>query len=665
MRTVSAAWRPLVEAYRQGLGVEEFLAVLIPSRNLVLTGRPWPDGWLPAGMLVYPHLAPMGQGLGAISVELADDRSSRLGTVACEVRVQAGQIGAPLSPLQQMLLTLGEQPALVWVAFRGGAVQEHQQILPVFSGRIQAPRLARGVLTFTIVDGSAQDHRDIEVPLGTSLFPGAPLDAHGLTIPLVIGTALGVAPTLVSSVAHGTLATPLPAAAVETVNLQETGANFPEAGAIVVGGETITYSGRRVGLLLDGASTLQLLAPVRSAPVAHPAGEAVTLAPPIVYRYLIGLGLTPLELLAVRDVNGVIATYTFVPNTPGSPEGTATLELSEVHEDVQVDVQVIPEPPLPPLINGGFETGGLAPWAALPGTTAFVVLQDTQAGAYKLQFQEVGTTLQGVTQDVAVVVGERYVLLFNWRTPIQMLDNLLTNGDFRIPPFAFPPDPELPLPEPDPEYGWEYPEAEGMKHAEIDYEPPVPVPDEPELPPDPEYPPDPPTASTVNAQGAQVFTLPIAPLYKDVEEPTSAFGYEAAGYASYRVAMEQSLTLSAGQPVALDVRVSAFVQSAPTGSTVTYAAVGAGGVTLGSLPPLSEVTVEAQLWPGSAGGQPVYQRYLQPDQAPTPSGRQAEFQLHGTFTPTGTSYRFVIAISGRYIGKIPPIVVTTAVVAVA
>ena len=135
----------------------------------------------------------------------------------------------------------------------------------------------------------------------TSLFPGAPLDAHGLTIPLVIGTALGVAPTLVSSTAQGTLATPLPATAVETVNLAETGANFPAAGAILVGGETITYSGRRVGLLLDGGAALQLLAPVRNAPVTHNAGEAVALAPPIVYRYLIGLGLTPLELLAVRD----------------------------------------------------------------------------------------------------------------------------------------------------------------------------------------------------------------------------------------------------------------------------------------------------------------------------------------------------------------------------
>lgn len=645
MRTVSTAWRPLVEAYRQGLGVEAFLAVLIPSRNLVLTGRPWPDGWLPAGMQVYPHLAPMGQGLGALSVELADDRSSRLGSVACEVRVQAGQVGTPLSPMQQTLLTLGEQPALVWAALRGGALREHHEILQVFSGRVATPRLARGVLTLTIVDGSAQDHRDIEVPLGTSLFPGAPLDAHGLTIPLVIGTALGVAPQLVSSTAQGTLATQLPATAVETINLAETGANFPDAGAVLVGTETITYSGRRVGLLLDGASALQLLAPVRSAPVTHNAGEVVTLAPPIVYRYLIGLGLTPLELLAVRDANGVIGTYTFVPNTPGSPEGTATLELPTAHEGVQVDVQVIPEPPLPPLINGGFETGGLAPWAALPDTNAFVVLQDTQAGAYKLQLQNVDTTLVGVTQDVAVEVGERYVLLFNWRTPVQMTDNLLENGDFTDPT----------------EEAWEI-VIEGMEDAVPEHIPPPP--------------------GAVDAHGYQQFTLPVKPFY-DVSIGTPfepGFLRYTSGYASYRVAMQQPLTLTAGQPVTIDVRVQAFTQTAEpwlvpqiTGAlhpTEDFSTI-FPDIIPGTMPLMSEVIAEAHIWPVVAATEPqppTYPHYLQPDQPSNTTGRLAEFRLPSgqwEFVPTQSLYLFEVSISGRYIGQIPPITVTTAVVAVA
>jgi len=642
MRDVSDAWAPLVQAYRQGLGVEDFLAVLLPSRNLVLTSRPWPDGWLPAGMLVYPYLAPMGQGVGSISIELADDRSSRLGTVTCQVRVQAGQVGAPLDPVQQLLLTLSEQPAVVWGGFLGGVTHTDSQIVTLFSGRVQAPRLTRGLLTFTIVDGLAQDHRDIEIPLGTSVFPGAPLDARGLAIPLVIGTALGVSPTLVASVANGTLATPLPAAAVETVNLTETGATFPASGAIAVGSETITYSGRRVGLLLDGVSALQLLSPVRSAPVTHLAGEAVTLAPPIVSRYLIGLGLTPLELLAVRDESGVIDTYTFVTDPPGLPAGTAVLELPTAHEGVQVDVQVIPVPPLPPLLNGGFETGTLAPWTALPGTTAAVVAQEVQAGSYKLQLQNVGTTLVGVTQDVAVEVGERYVLLFNWRTPVQMTGNLLDNGDFTDPTDVI----------------WEV-ETEGMEHAEPTYEP-----------------------GTVNEHGSQTFTLPVKPFY-DISMGTPfepGFLRLVTGYASYRVAMQQPLILIAGQPVIFDVRVQAFTQTAepwlvpqitgafhPTQDVSTVFP----GMVPGSVPLMSEVIVEAHFLPVVAATEPhppVYPHYLQPDQPSSTTGRLAEFRLpsgQGEFVPTQSLYLFEVSISGRYIGQIPPIQVTTAVVSVA
>jgi len=153
-------------------------------------------------------------------------------------------------------------------------------------------------------------------------------------------------------------------------------------------------------------------------------------------------------------------------------------------------------------------------------------------------------------------------------------------------------------------------------------------------------------------------------LYEDDPDPTSSFGYRAAGYASYRATMEQPLTLAPGQTVALDVRVSAFLWAGRT--DVVYAAAGGAlGVTLGSLPPLSEVTVEVQLWPVPGGGRPEYQRYLQPDQPAGPSGRQAEFRLQSTVTPVGGEYRFVIAISGRYIGQIPPIEVTTAVVSVA
>src|SRR4249920_1080170 len=152
MRDVSAAWAPLTAAFRLGVGVETSLAVLIPGRNLALVARPWPDGLLPAGMAVYPFLAPTGTGLGSISIELADDRSSRLGTVSCQVRVQAGQVGAVLDPVQQQLLTIAQQEAFIWGAFVGGALRDQVEVLTLFAGRVAQPRLVRGVLIFTIVD---------------------------------------------------------------------------------------------------------------------------------------------------------------------------------------------------------------------------------------------------------------------------------------------------------------------------------------------------------------------------------------------------------------------------------------------------------------------------------------------------------------------------------
>ena len=78
----------------------------------------------------------------------------------------------------------------------------------------------------------------------------------------------------------------------------------------------------------------------------------------------------------------------------------------------------------------------------------------------------------GVTQDVAVQVGERYVLLFNWRTPVQMRENLVRNGDFRFPA----------------EEEWEI-TVEGMEYAEPLYiPPPLPAIEPPEPPPEPPRP---------------------------------------------------------------------------------------------------------------------------------------------------------------------------------
>jgi hypothetical protein len=144
--------------------------------------------------------------------------------------------------------------------------------------------------------------------------------------------------------------------------------------------------------------------------------------------------------------------------------------------------------------------------------------------------------------------------------------------------------------------------------------------------------------------------------------------------------MRQTLNaaLTPGQAIMIDVRAAAFIQRAVPGlvpPTVTISepsgVAGNFGVpTLpGHLPPLSEVTINARLWPLNPNASfPAWQRFLQPDQPPSTEGRLVEFRLplgQDRMVPTQTNYQFEVVVSGVYIGTIPPIVVSTAVVSVA
>ena len=319
MQPTSAAWDALLAAFRAGVGAEALFAVVIPSRALALTSRLWPPVVLSPAYVLYPYLAPTGQGIGQLSLELADDRSSRRGNVSCQVATQAGQLGSVQGSLLTQLLSIGEQPAQVLGAFLGGPAHDQVDLRTLFTGRVTDLRLVRGMLSFTLVDGVDTDHRDIEIPIGATVFPGSPLDAHGQSVPLIIGTALGLQPPLVGGPAGGTLATALPDAAVPTIDITETAASFPASGTVLIDAETLTYTGRRVGLLPDGTSTLQLLSPERTAAVTHPAGTVVALAPPVAYHYLVGIGIGDLEVLAVRDQDGPIASFAFATDFPGVP----------------------------------------------------------------------------------------------------------------------------------------------------------------------------------------------------------------------------------------------------------------------------------------------------------------------------------------------------------
>jgi hypothetical protein len=643
MQPTTAAWNALLAAFRAGVGTEALFAVVIPSRALALTSRLWPPGVLSPAYVLYPYLAPTGQGIGQLSLELADDRSSRRGNVSCQVATQAGQLGSVQGALLMQLFSIGEQPAQVLGAFVGGTDHDQVDLRTLFTGRITDLRLTRGTLSFTLVDGVDTDQRDIELPIGATVFPGSPLDAHGQSVPLIIGTALGLQPPLVGGPAGGTLATALPTVAVPTLDITETAANFPASGAVVIDAETVTYTGRRVGLLPDGTSTLQLLAPDRPTPVAHAAGTAVALAPPVAYHYLVGIGIGDLEVLAVRDQDGPVTAFTFATDFPGVPPGTGVLTLPAPHEGVSVDAQVIASPPPPTLVNGGFESGTLAPWTPLAGTVAVVIAQDALAGQYALQLQQLRTTATGVYQDVTVEVGERYTVLVYWRTPAQTRviaddgdgepeDNIVDNGDFTDPTDS----------------AWEI-DTGGMVDIDDEYrpgeiEPAPPLP--PEIPP-----PTIPLQDTVY-NGAQTFQLPVALFYE--QGPT---GFVAAGYRSFNCLMSQPITVTPGQPVLVDVRVRAWNQAA-VGPPTSVGLAGAGGIAIqGVLPPCCEVQVHVTMG--------EYTHFLQPDQPRTGVGRMAEWRTVGAatrFTPSGSAYTFGVNIFGRYIGTVPPIELTSAVV---
>ena len=94
MQAVSATWPQLVAGLRHGAGLDTYVGIEIPGRQLFLSPRPWPAASLPAGVSTYPFLAPQGQGIQAVTVELADDRTSRVGSVTCQVLVITERAGA-------------------------------------------------------------------------------------------------------------------------------------------------------------------------------------------------------------------------------------------------------------------------------------------------------------------------------------------------------------------------------------------------------------------------------------------------------------------------------------------------------------------------------------------------------------------------------------------
>ena len=307
-------------------------------------------------------------------------------------------------------------------------------------------------------------------------------------------------------------------------------------------------------------------------------------------------------MLAVRDDAGPVLAYTLVTDPPGTPAGTVVLETTSTHTALRVDVQAIPVPPLPPLLNGGFESGALDGWTVEAGTTAAVVEQDVLDGRYKLQLGPipVGTT-QGVWQDIAVEPGRRYVVHLAWRTPLETSANVVPNGAFTQPTLA----------------PWVFAQLQG------------------------------PTIPALYIQGAgsehgqvQLLLPPGPPIPNTGSLPHPV---------QFRVTLSQdTVAVVAGVTHTLAVEVWAFAQppwwipgafiSSPSG---TY----------------PRVDMFAQVTDTGTGASLAFQQlqgYALTAPAPSP-GQWMRYVAQGQVIPQGDTVTLTLTISGHYSGMVPPI----------
>ena len=629
MQAVSATWPQLVEGLRHGAGLDIVVGIEIPTRQLFLSPRPWPAAALPAGVSTYPFLAPHGTGIQGVTVELADDRTSRVGSVTCEVLVVTERAGAALgATVLDILLTLEQQPATVWLLLQGGLLPQAQEKLILLAGRITGLRLARGVLTFEVVDGAQADHRDIALSLGASVFAGSPLESHGQALPLVFGATYGLQPVLVEGAAQGTLATAV--GTTETVlDLFEMAAPFPSAAQLLLGAEVVSYTGRLITAQSDGTPVLRLTGLARSTPGPHPIGTPV-LVSPVRYRYFIGFGIPALQLIAVRTAAGPATSgYTFVTHVPGLPEGAAAIDFDAEQDGLQVDVEPVPPAPLPPLVNGSFETGALAPWTAAAGTTAVLRSGNASAGQYAIELRNVTPNAPGALwQDVPTTTGVRQTVHLAWQTPLGQ-DNLVPNGFFLAPVMAPWTATLRGSPLPSVEYT---PAAADADHGQIAVH-----------------------STVIPQQGFRTLATPLSQVTIDA------------------VLQVADVVLIPGVPHSIDVRVTAWVfhqqavppilglasgenfqpgQGVPTSHSIVsgYGIAGAAVRLTVQLVPADDT--ETLSWYLT---EPSGTRVIGPAEHRIAASQQ-------TFVPMTTTYRLVIALRGSYQGNPGPMLLSSAVI---
>lgn len=296
----------------------------------------------------------------------------------------------------------------------------------LFTGVVDRYSISLDALSLDCIDGTFRRHRDLSVLLGTQYFPGTPPENRGKPIPIPLGRNTNVETLQITGSARGTLAFDVSTVAT-SCDLIEYGAPFPDSGTITLGSETgVTYTTRQQ-VILQNVSYLRLSGLVRGAPVTQAAGLAVVLTN-TQFTFLIGYAV--FDLTRVRIANVVQTSgYTFLQAGLGADRPVSTLTFTtEPVGAVTVDIRGGNLVPLPPFVNGDFETGTTTGWT-VPAGVLTVTTGNTAEGLYKGELDGLHLSDGAMYQEFATIIGQQYTVRFSYRDTEAGV-NLLTNGDF-------------------------------------------------------------------------------------------------------------------------------------------------------------------------------------------------------------------------------------------
>jgi hypothetical protein len=390
-------------------GYRPVFLVEIPSAGVLLASRAIPE--LPAYTSL---LAPIAQGgIGHLRRELAEDNSQRVGNTQIRI-VNPALFSALINSA-----TLDQQDVHIKLGFLGGQLSDYTTI---FQGVIDRWDIAWDLFTIEALDGTFRRHKIVQTILGELTYPAT--TQLGAAAPLLLGHVPQIlTPLRVTGTASSSLAQ-----AIDTSQtycyLTDVSSPFPSSGSILIGSETITYTGRTIDLV-DGAAALKLTGLTRGgSPSAAAKGTAVTLTG-VVYTWLIGH-----QVAAVYKTSAA-TTYTLsLAQAEGGKHYSVLSRTSDVQPSVYADGANITSTNL--VSNGGAESASTTGWTTVEGTLEAFSSTVAPEGSYYFRLTLTGAPSTGkVYQDVTTVIGARYLcsLLYQRDQNPSMFVRLGTTSD--------------------------------------------------------------------------------------------------------------------------------------------------------------------------------------------------------------------------------------------